>query len=97
MGAHCFESARASHWMRPGCLGTSEAAMGAAGQRSRGAWSMASPHHLSSSCMSYWWAMGKIRKAASSLSSEGGAPSPRSAAGNGGHAALRTLKAVISV
>ena len=30
-GAHCFESARASHWTRPGCLGTPEASIGPEG------------------------------------------------------------------
>ena len=57
--------------------------MGAEGHRSRGALRMAWRHHLCSSCMSYWWAMGKIRKAASLLSSEGGGPSSRSATGKG--------------
>ena len=55
--------------------------MGAKGHRSRGALPVAFTHHLKSSCMSYWWAMGKIRKASSLLSSEGGGPSSKSAKG----------------
>ena len=35
-GAHCFESARASHWTRPGWLGTEEEAIGAEGHRASG-------------------------------------------------------------
>ena len=68
-GAQCFESARASHWRRPGCLGASEEAMGAEGHRSSGAAllavSKALSEYLSMMRMSYWWAMGKIRKATS--------------------------------
>ena len=73
-GAHCFESARASHWTRPGCLGTWEEAMGAEGHRASGAAllavSKAASEYLRMTRMSYWWAMGKIRKATSLLSSE---------------------------
>ena len=77
-GAHCFESARASHWIRPGCLCTWEEAMGAEGHRSRVALSTASLHHRNIRCMLYWWAMGKIRKAVSLLITVGGGPIPRS-------------------
>ena len=81
-GAHCFESARASHWTRPGCLGTSEEAMGAEGHRPSGvallAASKALSEYLRMTRMSYWWAMGKIRKATSLHKVEGHGPIYRS-------------------
>ena len=68
-GVHCFESARASHWMRPGCFGTLDEAMGAEGHRVSTAAlladSTAASEYFRMACMLYWWAMGKIRKAAS--------------------------------
>ena len=79
-GAQCFESARASHWTRPGCVGTWEKAMGAEGHKASGAAllavSKAASEYLRMTRMSYWWAIGKIRKAISLLSSV--RPGPRS-------------------
>ena len=53
MGAHCFASARASHWTRPGCFGTSEEAMGAKGHSSRVALLTALLHHMCTAGISY--------------------------------------------
>ena len=88
-GVHCFESARASHWTRPGYLGTWEEAMCTEGHRAIGPAllvvlkaSNAASENFRTTCMSYWWAMGKIRKATSLRNAEGLGPMYKSIEGS---------------
>ena len=59
--------------------------MGSEGHRSSCTRSIALLHHFSNSCMSYWWAMGTMPKAAALLMSKGLGPIPRSACTAVGH------------